>query len=135
LWIGTSTVLRRHKVESRLIPRFISRDDDLRDVAESNDDAIEATEVVVTEDVFVGCCCSLELSDGEWVDWEDCEGGGRASMGLEVKLSPPMLLVTISSVVFWSWGTLMPRLSAIRRNFLSTSSSDRPFSNRRTIIL
>ena len=133
--IGVSMVLRRCNVESRLIPCFMSPYDDLRDVADSNEEAPEVIEAVVSDEALVGCCCSLELSDGGWVDWEYCEGEGRASIGAEVKASPSTLLVTISSVVLGSCGTLMPRLSAICRNCLSTSSSDIPFSNCRTIIL
>ena len=55
-------------------------------------------EAVASEDVLVGLC-SLELSDGGWVEWELRDGGGWPSEGTEVRESADTLLVTMSRVV------------------------------------
>ena len=59
-------------------------------------------EAVANDEVFVGLCCSLELSDWGCVDCELRDGGGRSSEGPDVRDRADMLLVTMSRVVFGS---------------------------------
>ena len=69
---------------------------------------------MANEEVFVGLCCSLELSEGGRVDCELRVGDGTGSDGADVK---DRVLVTRSRVVFGSWGTLMPKLRATWRKW------------------
>ena len=54
---------------------------------------------MANDEVFVGLCCSLELSEGGWVDCELRDSGGIGSDGVDVKDRADMLLVTMSRVV------------------------------------
>ena len=76
--IGESIVFRRRSAEIRRSPRLNFMYEDLLDVAEWREEAAEVMEAVAREEVLVGACCSLELSEGGRVDVE-CElreGGG-----------------------------------------------------------
>ena len=63
--IGESIVFRRRRAEMRLSPRLNLIYEDLLEDAEWRDEAGEVKEAVASDEVWVGPCCPLELSEGD----------------------------------------------------------------------
>ena len=66
--MGESIVFRRRSAEMRRSPRFNLMYEDLFEEAERREEAADVIESVAREDVFVNLCCSLELTEGGWVE-------------------------------------------------------------------